>query len=137
MTAFIAFIANARAQLPPPPDYTNALWNQAYQGHWYTSGYGHYFCIIHDMEGYYESTISYFQQSGTQASIYYCVNSLHNGSDNKGHAENNPNDAPAGEITQIVREAYWAWHVICWNPWMFGTEHEGFVDSPVWYSEAM
>ncbi|HWF19716.1 MAG TPA: N-acetylmuramoyl-L-alanine amidase, partial [Verrucomicrobiae bacterium] len=77
------------------------------------------------------------QQSGTQASVYYCVNSLQNGSDNKGHAENNPNDAPAGEITQMVREAYWAWHVSCWNPWMFGTEHEGFVDSPVWYSEAM
>ena len=76
-------------------------------------------------------------QGSSYASVYYCVNSLHNGSDNQGHAENNPNDAPIGEITQMVREQYWAWHVSCWNLYMFGTEHEGFVDSPVWYSETM
>src|SRR3954449_6579289 len=104
------------------PDYPGALWSQAYQGHWYTSGNGHYFVVEHDMEGYYEAVISYFQQSGTQASIYYDVNSLQNGSDNVGHAENNPTDAPAGEITQQVEEKYWAWHVRCWNTWMFGTE---------------
>ncbi len=133
-------LVNAPSNLPTPPDYTNALWNQAYTNHWYTQGYGHYFCVIHDMEGYYEATISYFQQAsqnGSQASIYYCVNSLHNGSDNVGHAEDNPNDAPIGEITQMVREQYWAWHVICWNRYMFGTEHEGFVNSPAWYSETM
>ncbi|HZV34175.1 MAG TPA: N-acetylmuramoyl-L-alanine amidase [Verrucomicrobiae bacterium] len=138
LTFVFALTLNTEAQpLPPPPDYTNALWNQAYPGHWYTSGAGHYFCIIHDMEGYYESTLSYFQQSNTDASVYYCVNSLQNGSDKMGHRENNPNDAPAGQITQMVREQYWAWHVSCWNPWMFGTEHEGFVDSPAWYSETM
>jgi hypothetical protein len=134
--ALIISVAVAQAQ----PDYPPALWNQAYPGHWYTSGHGHYFCVIHDMEGYYESTISYFQQpmqGSSYASVYYCVNSLHNGSDSHGHAENNPNDAPAGEITQMVREQYWAWHVSCWNTYMFGTEHEGFVNSPVWYSEAM
>jgi hypothetical protein len=131
--AALGFTFAAHAQ----PDYPPALWNQAYPGHWYTTGYGHYFCVIHDMEGYYEDTISYFQQESTEASIYYCVNSLQNGSDNVGHAENNPNDAPAGQITQMVREQYWAWHVICWNPYMFGTEHEGFVDTPVWYSETM
>src|ERR1700722_1014489 len=131
--ALFFLITFAQAQ----PDYPPALWNQAYPGHWYTSGYGHYFCVIHDMEGYYEATISYFQQAGTDASIYYCVNGLQNGSDNQGHAENNPNDAPAGQITQMVREQYWAWHVLCWNLYMFGTEHEGFVDSPVWYTEAM
>lgn len=140
LLALLGFAAAAVAQTNPPPDYTNALWNQAYPGHWYTNGYGHFFCVIHDMEGYYESTISYFQQAtqnGSQASIYYCVNSLHNGSDNVGHAENNPNDAPIGEITQMVREQYWAWHVSCWNEYMFGTEHEGFVDTPAWYSETM
>ena len=136
--ALAGFSRRAQAQLPPPPDYTNALWSQAYPGHWYTSRPGHYFCVIHDMEGYYESVISFFQQSGTQASIHYCVNSLKNGNDKAhNHVENNPADAPAGEITQMVREAYWAWHVLCWNGYTYGTEHEGFVDSPVWYSEAM
>src|SRR5437016_12233007 len=110
LTLFFSGLA-ASAQ----PDYPPALWNQAYPGHWYTTGNAHAFCVIHDMEGYYLSVLSYFQQSGTQASVHYCVNSLHNGSDSVGHRENNPNDAPIGEITQMVRERYWAWHVRCWN----------------------
>ncbi|MDB6122542.1 MAG: N-acetylmuramyl-L-alanine amidase, negative regulator of AmpC, AmpD [Pedosphaera sp.] len=109
------------------PDYGPAIWNQAYPGHWYTSGNGHKFVVIHDMEGYYLSTISYFKQSGTSASVNYCVNGL----------KDNSSDAPAGEITQMVREAYYAWHVGCWNTWMFGTEHEGFVSNPAWYTEQM
>ncbi|MSU58800.1 MAG: hypothetical protein EXS35_11640 [Pedosphaera sp.] len=89
------------------------------------------------MEGYYLSTISYFANSNTQASAHFCVNGLQNGSDSSGHIENNPNDHPAGEITQMVEEQYWAWHVRCWNRYMFGTEHEGFVSNPAWYTEAM
>jgi N-acetyl-anhydromuramyl-L-alanine amidase AmpD len=109
------------------PDYPGAKWAQAYPGHWYTSGYEHNFVVIHDMEGYYLSTITYFQQSSTQASIFYCVNGL----------KDNSNDAPAGEITQMVEEKYWAWHVLCWNKYMFGIEHEGFVSNPAWYTDAM
>ena len=95
------------------------------------------------MEGFYEAVISYFQQpyqgnTNSFASAHFCVNSLQNGNDAAhSHVENNPSDAPAGEITQMVREKYWAWHVLCWNTYMFGTEHEGFVNSPAWYSEAM
>lgn len=134
LLGWLICISVARAQ----PDYAPALWNQAYPGHWYTTGNGHSFCVIHDMEGYYEATISYFQQSNTQASAHYCINSLQNGNDAAhGHVENDPTDAPAGEITQMVREQYYAWHVLCWNRYMFGTEHEGFVNSPAWYSEAM
>jgi autotransporter-associated beta strand protein len=98
---------------------------------------GHYFCVIHDMEGYYWTTISYLNTCSVSASIHYMVNGLKNGSDSHGHAENNPSDPAAGDITQSVREAYYAWHVVCWNPYMFGTEHEGFVNDPAWYSEAM
>ena len=132
-------LATAQAQ----PDYPPALWNQAYPGHWYTSGNGHFFCVIHDMEGYYEATISYFQQptqggTNSYASVYYCVNGIYNGKDTA-HSQtgDTPADGLAGEITQMVREQYWAWHVLCWNTYMFGTEHEGFVDSPVWYTEQM
>src|SRR3954468_20145055 len=94
-----AWTPRAQAQ----PDYAPALWNPAYSGHWYTSGNGHYFCVIHDMEGYYQSTISYFQQAsqGTgKASIHYCVNGLKNGNDGT-HFELNPGDAAPGEITQM------------------------------------
>ncbi|MEP6664158.1 MAG: N-acetylmuramoyl-L-alanine amidase, partial [Verrucomicrobiota bacterium] len=99
----------------------------AYAGHWYTSGNGHKFHVIHDMEGYYLSTISYFQRSSTQASIHYCVNGL----------KDTSTDSPAGEVSQMVREAYYAWHVLCWNTHCTGTEHEGFASNPAWYTEAM
>ncbi len=103
---------------------------------WYTSGNGHQFAVIHDMEGYYWTTISYLNSCSVSASIHYMVNGLQNGSD-PNHHENNPNDPPAGDMTQSVREQNYAWHVRCWNRWSFGTEHEGFVSSPVWYTEEM
>ncbi|MDB6123755.1 MAG: N-acetylmuramyl-L-alanine amidase, negative regulator of AmpC, AmpD [Pedosphaera sp.] len=108
-------------------DYGPAIWRPAYSGHWYTSGNGHRFCVIHDMEGYYASTISYLQQSGTQVSIHYCVNGL----------KDNASDYPAGEITQMVLEANYAWHALCWNTYSVGTEHEGFVSNPAWFTTAM
>jgi hypothetical protein len=108
------------------PDYPLAIWRPAYPGHWYTTGVGRYFVVIHDMEGYYLSTISYFQQATTQASAHYCVNGV---TDYVG-------DAPPGEITQMVEERYWAWHVRCWNRYMLGIEHEGFANNPAWYTEA-
>ena len=107
------------------PDYPNAIWRPAYPGHWYTSGNGRYFVVIHDMEGYYLSTISYFQQAGTQASAHYCVNGL----------KDNASDAAPGEITQMVEERFWAWHARCLNTWSLGIEHEGFVANPAWYTE--
>lgn len=108
------------------PDYTNAIWRSAYPGHWYTTGV-HAFVVVHDMEGYYAAVISYFQNSNTQASAHYLVNGL----------KDNASDYPAGEITQMVEERYWAWHVRCWNRYMFGIEHEGFVSNPAWYTEDM
>jgi alpha-tubulin suppressor-like RCC1 family protein/N-acetyl-anhydromuramyl-L-alanine amidase AmpD len=120
------------------PDYASAHWVPPTGcDKWYTTGYGHSFCVIHDMEGYYEASISYLNTCSVQASVYYLANGLQNGSDSLGHHENNLTDAPAGDLTQSVREQYYAWHVVCWNRYMFGTEHEGFVTSPVWFSEAM
>src|SRR5579862_6443753 len=55
-------------------DYGPAIWRSSPSGHWYTSGHGHKFVVIHDMEGYYASTISYLQRSSTQVSIHYAVN---------------------------------------------------------------
>ncbi|MDB6123349.1 MAG: hypothetical protein JWQ71_2342 [Pedosphaera sp.] len=107
-------------------DYGPANW-VANCGQYYSSGNGHKFVVIHDMEGYYASTISYFQNCGTQASVHYCVNGKKDSS----------SDAAAGEITQMVREANYAWHVICWNQYCWGTEHEGFASNPAWYTDAM
>lgn len=96
------------------------------------------------MEGYYEWCISYLDRcdvdtNGTynvDTSVYYMANGLQNGTDTKSHSEYT-NDAPQGDITQAVRESKYAWHARCWNTWMFGTEHEGFVSNPSWYTEDM
>src|SRR5436190_2134514 len=108
-------------------DYGPAIWRQACSGHWYTSGVGKQFYVEHDMEGYYASTISYLQGCNNTVSIHYCVNGLKDAS----------SDMPAGEVTQMVLDAYYAWHVGCWNTHCMGTEHEGFVSNPAWFTEAM
>src|SRR5688500_3603255 len=107
-------------------DYGPAIWRPCYSTHKYTSGYGHRFHVVHDMEGYYLSTISYFQRSTTQASVHYFTNGK------KDYAS----DANPGEVSQGVRDSYYAWHARCWNQYSTGTEHEGFVSNPAWYTEA-
>ena len=127
------------------PDYTAAHWVPPACTKYYGSGNGHKFCVIHDMEGYYLTSISYLNRCDTdtngvlnvQASVNYLVNGLRNGVDEDGNTESLPNDAAPGDITQSVRDANYAWHARCWNTWMYGTEHEGFVTSPLWYTEAM
>ena len=107
-------------------DYGPAIWKWV-ACNYSTSGYGHNFCVIHDMEGYYASSMSYLSHCSTSASIHYGVNGK----------KDNSSDYPAGEIAQAVREAYYAWHARCWNHYMWGTEHEGFASNPAWYTDAM
>src|SRR5437588_8711362 len=95
-------------------DYGPAIWRSVCSGHWYTSGYGHKFHVVHDMEGYYWGTISYFQNCSTSASVHYCTN---------GKTDNGSDSIP-GEVTQMVSESYYAWHACCWNKYSTGTEHE-------------
>ncbi|MDB6024586.1 MAG: hypothetical protein JWM68_809 [Verrucomicrobiales bacterium] len=125
--AFIGVTALALSVSHAQPDYAGAVWNPAFKNHWYNSGNGHKFVVMHDMEGYYLSTISYFQLRGTSASAHYCVN----GKQDAG------TDQAAGAITQMVREQFYAWHALCWNTYSFGTEHEGFVSNPAWYTYEM
>jgi autotransporter-associated beta strand protein len=122
------------------PDYAPAHWTPPSCTKWYTSGSGHQFCVIHDMEGYYAGAISYLNSCATDtngnftvsASVNYLINGVQNGP-----GENNSSDPVAGDITQSVRESNYAWHAVCWNRYMFGTEHEGFVSNPAWFTEAM
>jgi len=94
---------------------------------WYTSGYGHKFAVVHSMEGYYLTGTSYLRRCDISASCQYTVNGL----------VDYAGDAPRGEISQLVREAYYAWHATCWNQHSLGTEHEGFVSNPAWFTEEM
>jgi N-acetylmuramoyl-L-alanine amidase/Carboxypeptidase regulatory-like domain len=78
--------------------------------------------VIHDMEGSYTSSISWFEDPSAAASAHYLLRS----SD--------------GEITQMVRDADTAWHAgnSAVNHQSIGIEHEGFAHTGgTWFSEAM
>ena len=108
-------------------DYGPAIWRPVSCSKYYTSGSGHKFCVVHSMEGYYLSGTSYLRRCDVSASCHYTVSGL----------KDNSSDAAAGEISQLVRESYYAWHARCWNTRSFGTEHEGFVGNPAWFTETM
>jgi N-acetyl-anhydromuramyl-L-alanine amidase AmpD len=74
---------------------------------------------IHTIQGSYAGAISWSQNCSSSVSYHYVIRS----SD--------------GQITQMVDEANKAWHVGSENPYTIGYEHEGYVDNPVWYTEAM
>ena len=92
-----------------------------------TSGYGKKFFVEHDMEGYFWPSIYYLSRCSTSASIHYSVNGK----------KDTSSDSAAGYIVQSVRDAYYAWHVRCWNHYMMGTEHEGFASNPAWFTDAL
>jgi hypothetical protein len=121
-SAFVsAFAAKAST------DYGPAIWHSSCNANYYTSGNGHKFHVIHDMEGYYAGVISMFAGcSWTASSVHYLCNGKQDAS----------SDSPAGEVSQMVRDAQYAWHACCWNTHSTGTEHEGFVSNPAWYTEA-
>ena len=78
--------------------------------------------VIHVTQGSWSSAINYFaSQSNTRASAHYTVRS----SD--------------GFIGQSVREADVAWHAGWWrtNTHSIGIEHEGYVNQPGWFTDAM
>src|SRR5947207_2057538 len=118
-------------------DYGPAIWDPPHGGctKWYTSGYGHHFAVIHDMEDYYWGGLSGLDNCATDSygnwispfSVFYAINGV----------KDTSTDSPAGEVRQCVRESYYAWHVGCWNLYMWGTEHEGWASNPAWYTEAM
>lgn len=74
---------------------------------------------VHTIQGSYAGAISWAQNCASNVSYHYVARS----SD--------------GQITQMVLEANKAWHVGSENPYTIGIEHEGYVDNPIWYTEAM
>ncbi|MDB6027265.1 MAG: hypothetical protein JWM68_3488, partial [Verrucomicrobiales bacterium] len=108
-------------------DYGPAVWRPVCDGKWYTTGSGKQFYVIHDMEGYYLTGISYLQRCDISTSVHYAVNGL----------SDTGSDAAPGEVSQLVRDTYYAWHARCWNQYSMGTEHEGFASNPAWFTDEM
>jgi hypothetical protein len=120
-TTAMASVAYASA------DYGPAVWRPVCSGKWNTSGYGKKFFVIHDMEGYYLTGIAYIQRCDVSVSIHYAVNGKSDTS----------SDAAPGEVSQLVSDVYYAWHARCWNNHSMGTEHEGFLNNPAWFTPQM
>lgn len=101
-------------------DYPDAKWVAASSSN-YTSGRSADIntVIIHVTQGSYAGTISWFQNPEAQVSAHYVIRS------------------DDGEITQMVDEQDTAWHARDGNPYSVGIEHEGYVDDPAWFTDAM
>jgi N-acetyl-anhydromuramyl-L-alanine amidase AmpD len=99
-------------------DYPAAVWSPS-QNYSSRAGSAITHIIIHDTEGSFAGSVSWLQDPVAQASAHYIIRS----SD--------------GYIVQLVREADKAWHVVCWNAWTLGVEHEGYVAQPAYFTLVM
>jgi hypothetical protein len=101
-------------------DYPGAIWNAACTCN-YRAGRSQTIStiVIHVTQGSYAGTINWFKDPAAQVSAHYVIRS----SD--------------GQVTQMVAEKDTAWHVGSENGYTIGIEHEGFVDDPSWFTDAM
>ncbi len=99
-------------------DYGPAYWSPS-PNYYNDNNFNQLFCVVHDTEGPFAASLSWLQNPASSASAHYIIRS----SD--------------GYIVQMVREKFAAWHVVCWNRYMLGVEHEGYVSNPSYFTEAM
>lgn len=112
----INFSMNSNASL----QYAPALWDPAPSCNYSSrSGVAISAITIHTIQGTYAGAISWSQNCASNVSFHYVIRS----SD--------------GQVTQMVLEEDKAWHVGSENPYTIGYEHEGYVDDPIWYTDAM
>lgn len=101
-------------------EYGPAIWNPAATCNYSSrSGTPISAITIHTIQGTYAGAIGWAQNCASSVSYHYVVRS----SD--------------GQITQMVLEADKAWHVGSENPYTIGYEHDGYVNDPSWYTEAL
>ncbi len=99
-------------------DYPPAVWDPS--PNFYSTGtFTKQFSVVHDTEGSFAASLSWLKNPSASASAHYIFRS----SD--------------GYLVQLVREQYAAWHAVCWNRYMFGTEHEGYVANPAFFTDTM
>lgn len=103
--------------------YPGAEWIPAYSGNYGASTRGQgdiKFIVIHNTEGSYSGSVSWFKDPDANVSSHYILRS----SD--------------GHLAQMVDEKDVAWHDKCFNSQSIGIEHEGFSAKPdVWFTEPM
>jgi N-acetyl-anhydromuramyl-L-alanine amidase AmpD len=106
-------------------DYPGAEWQPATTSNYTASNrpstYALDYVIIHVTQETYPKTVSIFQNPQKKVSAHYLVRSA------------------GGHVAQCVREADVAWHAGNWdyNTRSIGIEHEGWVDQPEWFTDAL
>ncbi len=98
-------------------DYPPAFWDPS--PNYTANAIAQKFLVVHDTEGSFANSVSWLKNPAASASSHYIIRS----SD--------------GYIIQLVREKDRAWHVRSWNNVMLGVEHEGYVNNPAYFTEAM
>ncbi|MFJ2160874.1 N-acetylmuramoyl-L-alanine amidase [Streptomyces sp. NPDC087856] len=106
-------------------DYPSAEWQPASTSNYTASNrpstYPLNYVVIHVTQETYPNTLSIFQNPQKKVSAHYLVRSTD------------------GHVAQCVREADIAWHAGNWdyNTRSIGIEHEGWVDQPQWFTDAL
>ncbi|MGW1358740.1 N-acetylmuramoyl-L-alanine amidase [Streptomyces chartreusis] len=109
----------------PAPDHHGAEWQPASTANYTTANrpttHAVEQVIIHVSQTAFTKTLSVFQNPAKQVSAHYVVRSAD------------------GHIAQCVREADIAWHAGDWehNTRSIGIEHEGWVDRPSYFTDAL
>ncbi|MET9911442.1 N-acetylmuramoyl-L-alanine amidase [Streptomyces sp. NPDC006476] len=128
-----ALAAVPYALLPDPqadaqvqaPDYPSAEWQPANIANYTVSdrpsSYPLDYVVIHVTQETYSDTLAIFENSRKNVSAHYLVRSAD------------------GHVAQCVREADVAWHAGNWdyNTRSIGIEHEGWVDKPAYFTDAL
>ncbi|MEV5429331.1 N-acetylmuramoyl-L-alanine amidase [Streptomyces sp. NPDC052701] len=105
-------------------DYRGARWVAASDANWRRADrpddYGIDMVVVHVTQGSYSSAVKAFQDPGHRAATHYIVRQ-------------------DGHVTQMIRELDVAYHAgnRAYNERSVGIEHEGFVDRPEDFTDAM
>lgn len=120
-------------------DYPPAIWNPAASCNYAVGRTAAISAVaIHDTEGSYSGTISWFQSCPcptgcTTASACSGYRPCNTGA-SSAHYVIRSSD---GQVTQMVSEADKAYHIGSENGYTIGIEHEGYCSQTGWYSNAM
>ncbi|MFF2200562.1 N-acetylmuramoyl-L-alanine amidase [Streptomyces sp. NPDC058145] len=120
-----ALLPDARAGAQAAVDYPSAEWQPAISTNYTASNrpgsYSIDRVIIHITQETYSDTLAIFRNPDRKVSAHYVVRSAD------------------GHVAQCVREADVAWHAGNWdyNTRSVGIEHEGWVDQPAYFTNAL
>ncbi|MFJ8050689.1 N-acetylmuramoyl-L-alanine amidase [Streptomyces luteogriseus] len=121
-----ALLHSTRADARPQAvDHPGAAWQPASRGNYTPSNrpraHPLHYVIIHVAQTTYSGTLNVFRNPEKKVSAHYVVRSTD------------------GRVAQCVRESDIAWHAGNWdyNTRSIGIEHEGWVDQPGYFTDAM